>query len=147
MNNLLAVVDNIMGDATHELLGFAQIQNNSTTRLLETLDNFIENIAFIYNSMKEKPFNLSDLSMQLPNIAFNINRKVFTSDVFFIARNKGGNASVKITSSENQSITPSETLAVIRVPQKTFIDMPETVFSCQFRKPSLFFTESQLYNV
>ena len=82
-----------------------------------------------------------------PNIAFNINRKVFTSDVFFIARNKGGNASVKITISENQSITPSETLAVIRVPQETFIDMPETVFSCQFRKPSLFFTESQLYNV
>ena len=54
---------------------------------------------------------------------------------------------MKITISENQSITPSETLAVIRVPQETFIDMPETVFSFQFRKPSLFFTESQLYNV
>ena len=88
MNNLLAVVDNIMGDATHELLGFAQIQNNSATRLLETLDNFIENIAFIYNSMKEKPFNLSDLSIQLPNIAFNINRKVFTSDLFLSRETK-----------------------------------------------------------
>ena len=144
MDNLLAVVDNIMANTTQELLGSAQIQKSSTTRLLEALDNFIENIAFIYDSMKEKPFNLSDLSIQLPNIAFNINRKVFTSDVFFIARNKDGNASVEITTSASQSIITSETLAVIRVPQQTFLDTPETLFSYQFRKPSLFFTESQL---
>ena len=140
----MAVVDNIMRDTKQELLGSAQIQNSSTTRLLEALDNFIENIAFIYDSMKEKPFNLSDLSIQLPNIAFNINRKVFTSDVFFIAKNKDGNASVEITTSASQSVITSETLAVIRVPQQTFLDTPETIFSYQFRKPSLFFTESQL---
>ena len=140
----MTVVDNIMGDTKQELLGSAQIQNSSTTRLLEALDNFIENIAFIYDSMKEKPFNLSDLSIQLPNIAFNINRKVFTSDVFLVARNKDGNASVEITTSASQSVITSETLAVIRVPQQTFFDTPETLFSYQFRKPSLFFTESQL---
>ena len=140
----MTVVDNIMRDTKEELLGSAQIQNSSTTRLLEALDNFIENIAFIYDSMKEKPFNLSDLSIQLPNIAFNINRKVFTSDVFLVARNKDGNASVEITTSASQSVITSETLAVIRVPQQTFLDTPETIFSYQFRKPSLFFTESQL---
>ena len=144
MDNLLAVVNNIMENTTQELLGSAQIQKSSTTRLLKALDNFIKNIAFIYDSMKEKPFNLSDLSIQLPNIAFNINRKVFTSDVFFIARNKDGNASVDITTSASQSIITSETLAIITVPQKTFLDTPETLFSYQFRKPSLFFTESQL---
>ena len=133
-----------MENTTQELLGSAQIQKSSTTRLLEALDNFIENIAFIYDSMKEKPFNLSDLSIQLPNIAFNINRKVFTSDVFFIARNKDGNASVEITTYANQATITSETLAVIRVPQQTFLDTPETIFSYQFRKPSLFLTESQL---
>ena len=140
----MAVVNNIMENTTQELLGSAQIQKSSTTRLLKALDNFIKNIAFIYDSMKEKPFNLSDLSIQLPNIAFNINRKVFTSDVFFIARNKDGNASVDITTSASQSIITSETLAIITVPQKTFLDTPETLFSYQFRKPSLFFTESQL---
>ena len=140
----MAVVDNIMENTTQELLGSAQIQKSSTSRLLKALDNFIENIAFIYDSMKEKPFNLSDLSIQLPNIAFNINRNVFTSDVFFIARNKDGNASVEITTSARQSIITSETLAVIRVPQQTFLDTPETLFSYQFRKPSLFLTESQL---
>ena len=144
LDNLLAVVDNIMGNTAQELLGSAQIQKSSTTRLLEALDNFIDNIAFIYDSMKKKPFNLSDLSIQLPNIAFNIDRKVFTSDLFFIARNKDGNASVEITTYANQSIINSETLAVIRVPQQTFLDKPETVFSYQFRKPSLFLTESQL---
>ena len=133
-----------MENTTQELLGSAQIQKSSTTRLLKALDNFIKNIAFIYDSMKEKPFNLSDLSIQLPNIAFNVNRKVFTSDVFFIARNKDGNASVEITTSTSQSIITSETLAVIRVPQQTFLDTPETLFSYQFRKPSLFLTESQL---
>ena len=141
---MLAVVDNIMANTTQELLGSAQIQESSATRLLEALDNFIENIAFIYDSMKEKPFNLSDLSMQHPNIAFNINRKEFTKDVLFIARNKDGNTSVEIATSPSQSIITSETLAVIRVPQQTFLDIPETLFSYQFRKPSLFFTESQL---
>ena len=144
MDNLLAVVDNIMENTAQELLGSAQIEKSSTTRLLEALDKFIDNIAFIYDSMKNKPFDLSDLSIQLPNIAFNINRKVFTSDVFFIARSKDGNASVEITTYANQSIINSETLAVIRVPQQTFLDKPETLFSYQFRKPSLFLTQSQL---
>ena len=144
MDNLLSVVDNIMESTTQELLASAQIQKSSTSRLLEALDNFIEKVAFIYDSMKKKPFNLSDLSIQLPNIGFNINRKVFTSDVFFIARNKDGNASVEITTSASQSVITSETLAVIRVPQQTFLDTPETLFSYQFRKPSLFLTESQL---
>ena len=140
----MAVVDNIMENTAQELLGSAQIEKSSTTRLLEALDKFIDNIAFIYDSMKNKPFDLSDLSIQLPNIAFNINRKVFTSDVFFIARSKDGNASVEITTYANQSIINSETLAVIRVPQQTFLDKPETLFSYQFRKPSLFLTQSQL---
>ena len=133
-----------MESTTQELLASAQIQKSSTSRLLEALDNFIEKVAFIYDSMKKKPFNLSDLSIQLPNIGFNINREVFTSDVFFIARNKDGNASVEITTSASQSVITSETLAVIRVPQQTFLDTPETLFSYQFRKPSLFLTESQL---
>ena len=133
-----------MANTTQKLLGSAQIQKNSATRLLEALDNSIENIAFIYDSMKEKPFNLSDLSTQLPNIAFNINMKVFTTDVFFIARNKDGIAFVEITTSASQSIITSETLVVIRVPQETFLDTPETLLSYQFQKPSLFLTESQL---
>ena len=133
-----------MANTTQKLHGSAQIHKNSATRLLEALNNSIENIAFIYDSMKEKPFNLSDLSTQLPNIAFNINMKVFTSDVFFIARNKDGIAFVEITTSASQSIITSETLVVIRVPQETFLDTPETLLSYQFQKPSLFLTESQL---
>ena len=121
-----------MANTTQKLLGSAQIQKNSATRLLEALDNSIENIAFIYDSMKEKPFNLRDLSTQLPNIAFNINRKVFTTDVFFIARNKDGIAFVEITTSASQSIITSETLVVIKVPQETFLDTPETLFYYQF---------------
>ena len=133
-----------MENTKQEILGSAQIQERSATRLLRALDNFIENIAFTYDSMKEKPFALNDLNIQLPNIAFNINRNVFTSDVFFIARNQDGNASVKIVINANQSEITAETLAVIRVPQQTFLDTPETLFSYQFRKPSLFVTESQL---
>ena len=140
----MSVVDNIMENTTQKLLGFAQIQKNSTSRLLEALDKFIENTAFIYDSMKEKPFSLSNLSIQRPNIAFNINRKIFTSDVFFIARTQDGNASVEITTNLYHPKTTSETLAIIRVPKQTFLDKPETLFSYQFRKPSLFPTESQL---
>ena len=136
-----------MENTTQEILVSAEIQKRSATRLLGALDNFVENIAFTYDSMKEKPFALNDLSIQLPNIAFNINRNVFTSDVFFIARNQDGNASVKVVINANQSEITAETLAVIRVPQQTFLDTPETLFSYQFRKPSLFVTESQLQSL
>ena len=144
MDNLLSVVDNIMENTSQDLLGLAQIQKSSTSRLLEALDKFIENIAFIYDSMREKPFALKDLSINLPNIAFSINRKAFTRDVFFIARTQYGNASVEITTNTNLSKVPAETFVIIRVPKQTFLDKPETLFSYQFRKPSLFLTESQL---
>ena len=144
MENLLSVVDNIMENTSQELLGLAQIQKSSTSRLLEALDKFIENIAFIYDSMREKPFALKDLSINLPNIAFSINRKAFTRDVFFIARTQYGNASVEITTNTNLPKITAETFVIIRVPKQTFLDKPETLFSYQFRKPSLFLTESQL---
>ena len=144
MDNLLSVVDNIMENTSQDLLGLAQIQKSSTSRLLEALDKFIENIAFIYDSMREKPFALKDLSINLPNIAFSINRKAFTRDVFFIAKTQYGNASVEITTNTNLSKITAETFVIIRVPKQTFLDKPETLFSYQFRKPSLFLTESQL---
>ena len=140
----MSVVDNIMENTSQDLLGLAQIQKSSTSRLLEALDKFIENIAFIYDSMREKPFALKDLSINLPNIAFSINRKAFTRDVFFIARTQYGNASVEITTNTNLSKITAETFVIIRVPKQTFLDKPETLFSYQFRKPSLFLTESQL---
>ena len=140
----MSVVDNIMENTSQELLGLAQIQKSSTSRLLEALDKFIENIAFIYDSMREKPFALKDLSINLPNIAFSINRKAFTRDVFFIARTQYGNASVEITTNTNLSKITAETFVIIRVPKQTFLNKPETLFSYQFRKPSLFLTESQL---
>ena len=140
----MSVVDNIMENTSQELLGLAQIQKSSTSRLLKALDKFIENIAFIYDSMREKPFALKDLSINLPNIAFSINRKAFTRDVFFIARTQYGNASVEITTNTNLSKITAETFVIIRVPKQTFLDKPETLFSYQFRKPSLFLTESQL---
>ena len=140
----MSVVDNIMENTSQELLGLAQIQKSSTSRLLEALDKFIENIAFIYDSMREKPFALKDLSINLPNIAFSINRKAFTRDVFFIARTQYGNASVEITTNTDLSKITAETFVIIRVPKQTFLDKPETLFSYQFRKPSLFLTESQL---
>ena len=140
----MSVVDNIMENTSQELLGVAQIQKSSTSRLLEALDKFIENIAFIYDSMREKPFALKDLTINLPNIAFSINRKAFTRDVFFIARTQYGNASVEITTNTNLSKITAETFVIIRVPKQTFLDKPETLFSYQFRKPSLFLTESQL---
>ena len=141
MFDLLAVFDNLIGNMTQELLGLAQIQNNSTSRLLEALDNFIENVAFIYDSMKNKPFTLNDLNTQFTYIAFDIKKDVITSDVVFIAKSRGGNASVVITS--QSEITP-ETVAVIKVPQPLFRNKTETVYSYQFRKPSLFLTDAQL---
>ena len=85
MDNLLAVVDNIMENTTQELLGSGQIQKSSTSRLLEALDNFIENIAFIYDSMKEKPFILV-ISAYNFRILLSISIETYSRVMYFLSQ-------------------------------------------------------------
>ena len=138
----MAVVDDITENA--EILGSAQIQENSTSKLTEALENFVKKIDSVYKNIDQKPFNLTDLSTQMPNIAFNISRQLFTDEVFFIAREIKGNISVTITTNSDQFNITSETVAIIKIPREVFGNTSETLYSYQFRKPSLFLTETQL---
>lgn len=142
--DLLSVVDSLTGNGKEEQLASAQVQGNSSKRLLEALDNFITKVDAIQNSMKNKSLILSNISTQFSNIAFNISRDLFTRDVFFIARVNGENASVSITTDARQSELSSNTTAVIKIPKETFLGKTETLYSYQFTKPSLFPTETQL---
>ena len=85
--------------------------------------------------------------MQFSNIAFAIIKDLFTRDVYFIARNKGGKAKVTITTNKTQSKITSGIEAVIKVPRQTFLLKEETLYSYQFRMPSFFLTEAQLQNI
>ena len=141
----MAVVDDITENA--EILGYAQIQENSSSKLMEALENFVKKIDSVYKNMDQKPFNLTDLSTEMPNISFNIKRQLFTDEVFFIAREIEGNISVIITTNSNQSKVTSETVAIIKIPKEVFFNTSETLYSYQFRKPSLFLTETQLHQL
>lgn len=136
----------VVGDITEnaEILGSAQVQENSSSKLLEALENFVKKIDSVYKNINQKPFNLTDLSKQMPNVAFNISRQLFTDDVFFIAREIEGNVSVSISTNSNQTNITSETVAIIKIPGEVLTNTPETLYSYQFRKPSLFLTETQL---
>ena len=142
--DLLSVVDSLTGSGKEEQLASAQVQGNSSKRLLEALDNFITKVDAIQNSMKNKSLILGNISTQFSNIAFNISRDLFTRDVFFIARVNGENASVSITTDARQSELSSNTTAVIKIPKETFLGKTETLYSYQFTKPFLFPTETQL---
>ena len=136
----------VVGDITEnaEILGSAQVQENSSSKLLEALENFVKKIDSVYKNINQKPFNLTDLSKQMPNVAFNISRQLFTDDVFFIARDIEGNVSVSISTNSKQTNITSETVAIIKIPGEVLTNTPETLYSYQFRKPSLFLSETQL---
>ena len=147
LHDILAVVDVLSGNVTIDLLGLAQIRSASSSKLLEALDNFVKVVDSIFINLKKKPFILSDLAIQLSNIAFAIIKDLFTRDVYFIARNKGGKAKVTITTNKTQSKITSGIEAVIKVPRQTFLLKEETLYSYQFRMPSFFLTEAQLQNI
>ena len=144
MGDLLAVVDELIKNETDKLLGSAQLKESSSSKILEALENFIKKIDSASKNSKSESFNLTDLSRQMPNVAFNISRELFRNDVLFISKEKEGNVSVSITSDVNQSKITSETIAIIKIPREVFGNTPETLYSYQFRNPLLFLTETQL---
>ena len=147
LNNILTVVDRLLENSTTELLGSAEIQQASSSRILQALDNFVKAVDSIFASHINKTFDLRNLTTELPNVAFSINRDLFIRDVFFVAIRKEGNVSVSITTDSRLADITSETLTVIKIPKETFLETPETLYSFCFTEPSLFLTEGQLQNI
>ena len=147
LNNILAVVDKLLGNSTAELLGSAEIQLASSTRILQALDNFVKVTDSVSTNQTNSTFDLKNLTTVLPNVAFSINRGLFTNDVFFVAIRKDGQVSVSLTTDNRLAEITPETLTVIKIPKETFIEKPETLYSFCFTEPSLFLTEEQLENI
>ena len=147
LNNTLNVVNQLLGSPTTEVLGSTQIQKASSSRMLKVLDNFVRVVGSIDENQTNKTLDLRELKVELPNIAFNINRDLFVRDVFFVATRKKGIVSVSITTDKKLAEITSETLSVIKIPKVTFMENPETLYSFSFTEPSLFLTEGQLQNI
>ena len=147
LHNILTVVDQLLEKSTTELLGSAEIQQSSSSRILQALDNFVKAVVSIFANQTNSTFDLKNLTTELPNIAFSINRDLFIRDVFFVVILKEGNVSVSITTDNRLAEITSETLTVIKIPKETFIETPETLYSFCFTEPSLFLTEEQLQNI
>ena len=145
LNNILTVTDQLLENSTAKLLGLSQIRHATASRYLGALDNFVREVDS--ESQKDKTFDLMNLTTELPNVAFSINRDLFTHDVFLIAIQKEGNVSVTISTDSKLAEITSKTLAVIKIPQETFIENPETLYSFCFTKPTLFLSEEQLENI
>ena len=147
LNNILTVVDQLLKSSTNELLGSAQIEQASSSRILKALDNFVKAVDSVSANQTNSTFDLKHLTTELPNVAFSINRDLFAHDVFFVAKYKEGHLLINITTdSKLAEITP-DALAVIKIPKETFIGSPETLYSFSFTDSSLFLTEEQLQNI
>lgn len=147
LNNILTVVDRLLENSIAGLLGSSQIQQASSSRLLQALDNFVREFDSIYAKQTKKAFDLRNLNIELLNVAFNINRDLFKQDVFFVAMRKKGNVSVSITTNNTLAGITAETLTVIRIPKETFTENSGTLYSFCFTEPSLFLSEEQLQNI
>ena len=147
LHNILTVVDQLLEKSTTELLGSAEIQQSSSSRILQALDNFVKAVVSISASQTNSTFDLKNLTTELPNIAFSVNRDLFIRDMFFAAIRKEGNISVSITTDNRLAEITSETLTVIKIPMETFSENSETLYSFCLTEPSLFLTEGQLQNI
>ena len=147
LNNILTVVDRLLENSTTELLGSAEIQGASSSRILQAFDKFVRVVDSISANQTNSTFDLKNLTTELPNVAFSINRDLFAHDVFFVAMRKEGHVSVRITTDNRLAEITSETLTVIKIPRETFIENPETLYSFCFTEPSLFLTKKQLQKI
>ena len=147
LNNILTVVDELLEKSATELLGLAEIQQASSSKILQVLDNFVKEFDYIPSNKTNSTFDLKKLTTERPNVAFSINRDLFPHDVFFVATRKEGHVSVRITTDNRLARITSETLTVIKIPRKTFIESPETLYSFCFTEPSLFLTNKQLRKI
>ena len=151
LNNILTVVDQLLENSTKEttrkLLGSAQIQHQSSSRILKVLDNLVKAVDSMIQNQRNKTFDIGNLTIKFPNVGFSVHRDMFRNDVFFIAVRKEGNVSVSITTDNRLAEITSQILAVIKLPNKTFIQTPETLYSFCFTEPTLFLTGEQLQNL
>ena len=147
LNNILTVADQLLENSTTELIGSAGIQQSASSRILQALDNLVKKVIFISANQTNSTFALKNLTTELPNIAFSVNRDLFIRDMFFAAIRKEGNISVSITTDNRLAEITSETLTVIKIPMETFSENSETLYSFCLTEPSLFLTEEQLQNI
>ena len=147
LNNILTVADQLLENSTTELIGSAEIQQSASSRILQALDNLVKKVIFISANQTNSTFALKNLTTELPNIAFSVNRDLFIRDMFFAAIRKEGNISVSITTDNRLAEITSETLTVIKIPMETFSENSETLYSFCLTEPSLFLTEGQLQNI
>ena len=147
LNNILTVADQLLENSTTELIGSAEIQQSASSRSLQALDNLVKKVIFISANQTNSTFALKNLTTELPNIAFSVNRDLFIRDMFFAAIRKEGNISVSITTDNRLAEITSETLTVIKIPMETFSENSETLYSFCLTEPSLFLTEEQLQNI
>ena len=71
----------------------------------------------IYTNQANEIFDLRNLTTELPNVAFSINKGLFTHDVFLITIRKSSNVSVNITTDSKKAKITSNTLSGIKIPK------------------------------
>ena len=147
LNNIITVADQLLDKSTTELLESAEIHQKSASRILKALEKFVKAVDSISSNRTNNNFDLKNLTTELPNVAFSINRDLFAQVVFFVAIRKEGRVSVSITTDNRLAEITSELLPVIKLPSNTFIKNPEALYSFCFTEPSLFLTKEQLQKI
>ena len=149
LNNILTVIDQLLENSITKVLGSDQIQHASSSNILQLLDNFVKVADGIYTNQANEIFDLRNLTTELPNVAFSINKGLFIHDVFLITIRKSSNVSVNITTDSIKAKITSNTLSVIKIPKETFAgnpEKPETLYLYCFTKPTLFLSKEELQN-
>lgn len=83
LNNIITVADQLLDKSTTELLESAEIHQKSASRILKALENFVKAVDSISSNRTNNTFDLKNLTTELPNVAFSINRDLFAQVCLF----------------------------------------------------------------
>ena len=90
LNNIITVVDQLLDKSTTELLESPEIQQKSASRISKALENFVKAVDSVSSNRTNSTFDLKNLTTELPNVAFSINRDLFAQVVFFCCNTERG---------------------------------------------------------
>ena len=134
-------------DEPEALIGAAQLESSSSSRLMVSFDTFIENVDRVIRFNGINYTAIFSLNQTTQNIACKLMRKKFIKDLFLVATKNDQNLSWKTAEDWELAKPKRNTVGVIQIPKETFSQKWQTLYFYVFSKYSLWLSDQELRKI
>ena len=134
-------------DEPEALIGAAQLESSSSSRLVVSFDTFVENVDRVLRLNSINYTAMFSLNETTQNIACKLMRKQFTEDLFLVATKNDKKLSWKTTEGMELAKPIPDTVGMIQIPKETFSQRWQTLYLYVFSKYSLWLSDQELRKI